>query len=208
MGWCVVVLVRWCDSEIYQVVFHYSLLANCLVQTCQCWKYGQLGAHLQLSQSFCIWGRLNLSPRAHWFTLRNVPKAPLASKPQGSKPVCSLIVSITCTCVAGKVILKTKVSLVCKGRLCSCLLQALKNSSRNGSIHVRRANLKLIWGEAWIILWLWKESFLHFVISPCHGIFMVYEAFVTSWQSTCCCSTTSVVSNWVVPDWDIYWGLV
>lgn len=72
---------------------------------------------------------------SHW----DVSQTPPASKPPGSKPVCSVTVSIACTCVAGKVILKTKVSLVCKGRLCNYLLQALKNSNWKGSTQVRRA---------------------------------------------------------------------
>lgn len=140
----------WHDNELWYwwggVILKYNrqffiilcfLLANGLVQSCQCWKHGKLGALLQLSHFACEGGSSGLLEHtdSHW----DVSQTPSASKPPGSKPVCSVTVSIACTCVAGKVILKTKVSLVCKGRLCNYLLQALKNSNWKGSIQVRRA---------------------------------------------------------------------
>lgn len=143
--------------RVWNILGSFSLLSAFYWQTvwCRCASAESMAnlGHTcgEISHSACEvgWSCLLEHTDSHW----ELSQTPLASKPQGSKPVCSDIVSITCTCVAGKAILKTKVSLVCKGRLCNYLLQALKNSDWN-ECSGQDSKVKLTWGEAWITLWL------------------------------------------------------
>lgn len=98
-------------------------------------KVQRTWAHLQLSHSFWLWGRVILSPTAHGIILRDISQSHLLQKKtQSSKLVHSVKIRLRSPHYLHQSDRdddphKTKVNLLDKGRECNCLLQVLKNNS-------------------------------------------------------------------------------